>query len=155
LFLLCIAAPALVKVPYSTVTQALSRDPRYQALQDQLAKLSALQDTLDEQWPQMRLKVRSLKDGNLSLTASSAAQAARLRQIEPSLLRALQTREGEVTRISFKPQTRNSAQHTIPSEPKSISAKTLKVISEQEGLITHPAILAALAHIKKRARVRE
>ena len=129
------------------------RDPRFQSLQVHLETLTDLQAMLDQQWPQMRLRVRNLKDGTLSLTAGSAAQAARLRQIEPSILSALQTQGREITRISFKPQTRKAAIDTVISEQKTISANTLKVISQQDHLITHPAIRAALDHFKSRARV--
>jgi hypothetical protein len=131
----------------------LKRDPRFQSLQVHLETLTDLQETLDRQWPQMRLRVRNLKDGTLSLTAGSAAQAARLRQIEPSILSALQTQGREITRISFKPQTRLAMTETSAIEQKTISANTLKVISQQDHLITHPAIRAALDHLKKRARV--
>jgi hypothetical protein len=141
-----------VKANYSTVTQALNRDPRFQTLQAHLVTLVSIQKVLDTQWPLMRLKVRSMKDGNLSLTAASAAQAAKLRQIEPSILAALQAQVGEVTRISFKPQTRNGNIEPVRQPPKSISEKTLKVISQSAIGVTHPAILAALEHLKKRAR---
>ncbi len=141
--------------PYSTVTQALSRDPRYQAVQQQVLKLQALQAVLDQHWPQLRLKVRSLREGHLSLTSTSAAQAARLRQIEPTMLRTLQRQEGEVTRISFKPQTRQQLLESPLREPKSLSQKTLKVISEQEALIPHPAIREALQALARRARVKD
>ena len=142
-----------MKVPYSTVSQALKRDPRFQALQTHLDTLTRLQAALDAGWPQLRLKVRNLKAGSLSLTAPSAAQAARLRQIEPSLLQALQTQEREVTRIVFKPQTRRAIIEPPPTPKKTISENTLKVISQHEALISHPSILAALAHLKKRARI--
>jgi hypothetical protein len=142
-----------LKTSYSTVSQALNRDPRFQTLQVHLASLIDLQSMLDEQWPQMRLRVRNLKDGTLSLTAGSAAQAARLRQIEPSILSALQTQGREVTRISFKPQTRTASIEPQKQIKKTISANTLKVISQQDRLITHPAIRAALNQLKSRARV--
>jgi hypothetical protein len=143
----------LLKTSYSTVSQALKRDPRFQSLQVHLQVLTDLQSMLDQQWPQMRLKVRNLKDGTLSLSAGSAAQAARLRQIEPSILRALQTQGREITRISFKPQTRQAAIEPSQKAQKTISANTLKVISQQDDLITHPAIRAALDHLKNRARI--
>ncbi len=143
----------LLKTSYSTISQALKRDPRFQSLQVHLQTLTELQSMLDQQWPQMRLKVRNLKDGTLSLSAGSAAQAARLRQIEPSILSALQTQGREITRISFKPQTRQAAIEPSKNAQKTISANTLKVISQQDGLITHPAIRAALDHLKKRARI--
>jgi hypothetical protein len=108
---------------------------------------------LDQHWPQMRLRVRNLKDGTLSLSAASAAQAARLRQIEPSILSALQTQGREITRISFKPQTRGASIELKTAEQKTISASTLKVISQHERQITHPAIRAAFEHFKKRARI--
>jgi hypothetical protein len=145
--------PLLLKTSYSTVTQALERDPRFQSLQIHLATLTDLQSMLDQQWPQMRLRVRNLKDGTLSLSAGSAAQAARLRQIEPSILSALQTQGREVTRISFKPQTRSASIELQKNPKKTISANTLKVISQQDHLITHPAIRAALDHLKNRARL--
>jgi hypothetical protein len=142
-----------LKTSYSTVSQALQRDPRYQSLQVHLDVLTHLQTTLDQEWPQMRLKVRNLKDGTLSLTASSAAQAARLRQIEPSILKTLHAQGREVTRISFKPQTRSASTALEKSPPKAISANTLKVISENDRLITNPAIRKALDHLKARARI--
>jgi hypothetical protein len=145
--------PLLLKTSYSTVSQALNRDPRFQSLQVHLSTLTELQSMLDQQWPQMRLRVRNLKDGTLSLSAGSAAQAARLRQIEPSILSALQTQGREVTRISFKPQTRSSAIEPQNPSKKTISANTLKVISQKDGLITHPAIRAALDRLKNRARL--
>jgi Dna[CI] antecedent, DciA len=145
--------PTPLKTSYSTVSQALNRDPRFQSLQLHLATLTDLQAMLDQQWPQMRLRVRNLKDGTLSLSAGSAAQAARLRQIEPSILSALQTQGREVTRISFKPQTRSASIEPGNSPKKTISANTLKVISQQSDLITHPAIRAALKHLKSRVRV--
>jgi hypothetical protein len=145
----------LLKTSYSTISQALKRDSRFQSLQVHLETLIDLQSMLDQHWPQMRLKVRNLKEGTLSLSAGSAAQAARLRQIEPSILSALQTQGREITRISFKPQTRSAVFEPAKASQKTISANTLNVISQHDRSITHPAIRASLDRLKKRARIAE
>lgn len=84
----------------------LGTDPAVHDLTLRVGRLIALQAMLAESHPGGGVQVLSLEAGTLTLAAANAAEAAKLRQREPSLVAALRRRGAAVERLRIR-TTRN------------------------------------------------
>jgi hypothetical protein len=76
----------------------------FQDLSLQADRLAELQTLLDLCAPVKGLRVKSLDQAVLSISAPNASIAAKFRQFEPSVLRSITERGWQVNRIRVRPQ---------------------------------------------------
>jgi hypothetical protein len=82
----------------------LARDTHFSNIGEQLARLTALQKLLDTEFPQLRLTVTHLEGETLICQTRGSSAAAKIRQIEPSLVSLLVLNGWKVSRIKTRPQ---------------------------------------------------
>jgi hypothetical protein len=82
---------------------SLQTEPVFRELASRLASMVELQAMVSAAYPQASLTVLSLsEDGTLAIAARNAAEAARLRQVEPSLVESLRGRGAAVNRLRIR-----------------------------------------------------
>ena len=131
----------------------LRTEPAFRDAASRLARLVELQAMLAAAYPQAPLTVLSLgEDGTLALATRNAADAARLRQLEPSVVAALRRRGAPVERLRIRPRRNldrmttgpvNAPRAPIPADALA-SFEALEHQSQSEGL--RRAISALLRH---------
>ncbi|MGE0313058.1 MAG: DciA family protein [Lautropia sp.] len=93
------------------------------------SRLMALERDLAELQPRLALKPVRLANQTLTVTASSAGVAARLRQFEPSLLAGLRARGWLVNKVRFRAATRFDAPPAVaPRAKDAVSASSLAAL---------------------------
>lgn len=98
---------------------SLHGDPVFRELASRLASMVELQAMVSAAYPHAPLTVLSLSDdGTLALAARNAAEAARLRQIEPSLVDSLRRRGAAVSRLRVR--TRRTAAESARLPPPTL-----------------------------------
>ena len=98
---------------------SLHTDPVFRELASRLASMVELQAMVSAAYPQAPLTVLSLSDeGTLAIAARNAAEAARLRQIEPSLVDSLRRRGAAVSRLRIR--TRRTAAESARLPPPAL-----------------------------------
>lgn len=86
----------------------LEQAPEFRALTDRAERLLALQSDLALCAPGRGLTALALEDGTLQVGTPGAAAAAKMRQLEPTLVDRLNSRGWSVRRIRFKPMRTGS-----------------------------------------------
>ena len=82
---------------------SLQTEPVFRELASRLASMVELQAMVSAAYPRASLTVLSLsEDGTLAIAARNAAEAARLRQVEPSLVESLRGRGAAVNRLRIR-----------------------------------------------------
>jgi len=81
----------------------LQAEPAFREVASRLASMVELQAMVSASYPQSPLTVLSLSDdGTLAIAARNAAEAARLRQLEPTLVDNLRRRGAAVARLRIR-----------------------------------------------------
>ena len=83
----------------------LSNDHQFSLLIQTQAKLASIQADLNKHLSLRGLQVASIESKTLTLIASGAAQASKLRQVEPIILARLQQIGVDCSRINVRPQS--------------------------------------------------
>lgn len=96
----------------------LERQPEFQALTDRAARLLALQTDLRQCAQARGLTALGVEDDTLVAGTPGAAAAAKLRQLEPTIVAHLVQRGWNVKRIRFKPMPIGSVAPPMPISPK-------------------------------------
>jgi hypothetical protein len=97
----------------------LSTDPAYRELALRIGGLVELQAMMSASYPELRVDVLSLEGGTLAVAARNAALAARLRQLEPSVVGALRRRGAAVERLRIRTRLGHDAgAAATPSQPR-------------------------------------
>jgi len=128
----------------------LEREPGFARLGEQAARLVELQAELTRQAPTLALTVIALERDQLVVGAPHAAVAARLRQMEPSLVAALARRGWRIERIRFKPQWRpvpGPPPRAAKSAPGAAAIAEIRALSER---VDDPRLRAALRRLAAR-----
>ncbi len=95
-----------------------------------------------------RLTALGLQDEVLVLSAPGAALAAKLRQIEPSILAGLSARGWQVKRIRIQPQPPRQGPRPAQAEPKPpIPAAAVSAFESLEREVEDPGLKRALARL--------
>lgn len=128
----------------------LRADPSFAHLGEQTRTLAALQDDVRRSLPGLPLTVVAFQGGRLVVGAAHAAVAAKIRQMEPSLIAAL-TRAGWVVEsVRFKPQWQapEAGRRRPPKQAPGQSAiASVKALSEQ---VAHTGLRDALQRLAAR-----
>jgi hypothetical protein len=128
----------------------LEQQAEFRALTDRAQQLLALQADLRRCAPGLTLIAMGVENDELLVGAPSAATAAKLRQLAPSITTALQGLGWQVKRMRFRPQPgaqgaaapRHREKAPIPPD----ALDRLMVLSEQAS---DPALKEALANLVK------
>ena len=134
----------------------LEREDSFRSLTDRAERLLALQADLRQCAPSLGLVALGIEQDTLAVGTQSASAAAKLRQLEPSIVASLNDRGWKVKRIRFRPQPRGFEPMTPPHQPRAqIPAAALadfEALSEQAD---SPALKEALTHlVRSRAQRR-
>lgn len=109
-------APMQPSVP-KLVLDWLGSEPAYRDAAAQIDTLVRIERALHEAAPELALSVVAIQGETLIAATRSAAAAAKCRQLEPSLLAAVQETSAKVNRIRFRPQ-RATRQAAPPAAPR-------------------------------------
>ena len=144
--------------PAGHVLAWLGRHQGFDALTARAEVLLALQADLDcldtsATGGARRLTALGLQDDVLVLSAPGAALAAKLRQIEPSLLAGLAVRGWKVKRIRIQPQPPRQGAPTPPPTPKApVPASAVAAFEALGRQVDDPGLKRALARFVARRR---
>ncbi|GAA4402161.1 hypothetical protein [Quisquiliibacterium transsilvanicum] len=91
----------------------LGQQPGFKELTDRARRLLDLQADLQLCAPALGLQVLGVEEETLLVGAQGAAAAAKLRQVEPSILACLRARGWQLAKVRFRPRSRGS----VPPPP--------------------------------------
>lgn len=128
----------------------LQSEPAFARVGEQSARLAALQQDLRRSQPTMNLTVVAYENGQLVVGAAHAALAAKVRQIEPSLVASLSGRGWKVDSIRFRTQWRPDVPTRPRPEKGSPGSAAVANISALAQQIEHPALSEALRRLASR-----
>ncbi|MGH8751401.1 MAG: DciA family protein [Burkholderiales bacterium] len=130
-------------------------NPALQTLVREAARLAELQRVFSEIAPQPCArsgKVGRLTHGSLLLFADNGASAAKLRQLEPSLLIKFQQRGCDVTAIRIEVQPRNSHNFVAaPQKNPGLSPQAAQYLQDLAGGLPAGELRAALEKMAARS----
>lgn len=131
----------------------LERQPEFQALTDRAARLLALQTDLRQCAQARGLTALGLEDDTLVAGTPGAAAAAKLRQLEPTIVAHLVQRGWNVRRIRFKPMPIGSVAPPMPSSPKApIPPDALEGFRALGENVSNPGLKAAVDALLRHRR---
>ncbi|MGD9943087.1 MAG: DciA family protein [Burkholderiaceae bacterium] len=96
----------------------LEQETSFRAVAARVDRLVALQAAIATACPRIPMTVVSIDGETLTVSTPSAAWAARLRQLEPTLRAALEAERAKVNRIRIVPQRTGMARAEAPKPPK-------------------------------------
>jgi hypothetical protein len=134
----------------------LGQQPGFRELTDRARRLLDLQADLQACAPALGLQALGVEEQTLLVGAPGAAAAAKLRQMEPTILACLKGRGWQLERIRFRPRSRGSAPpapapRIKPPIPEA-ALEQLRALAESTG---SPALRQALADLlRSQARQR-
>lgn len=124
----------------------LGQQPGFRDLSDRAERLLVLQSDLQGCAPMLGLQVLGIENETLLVGAAGAAAAAKLRQMEPSILGCLRARGWPIAKIRFRPRSRG----TVPTPPPPrikppIPDAALSALEALEASASTPALRDAIA----------
>jgi hypothetical protein len=128
----------------------LRTEPGFARLGEQAARLAGLQQDLSRCMPALALTVVALERDTLVVGAAHAAVAARVRQLEPTLVASLARCGWKIDRIRFKPQWRPeppAPAQAVKTSPGPAAIAGIAALSER---IEDPRLKAALRRMANR-----
>lgn len=128
----------------------LRNEPAFAALGEQAARMAALERDLRSALPGITLTVVSFERSQLVVGAQHAAVAAKVRQIEPSLIASLQKRGWQVDAIRFKPHWRPPAVPSARPVKEAPDAQAVAKVAELAGQVRHTGLSEALSRLARR-----
>jgi hypothetical protein len=129
----------------------LEQTAEFRALTDRADRMLALQSDLALCAPGRDLVALSLDDGVLLAGTPGAAAAAKLRQLEPTLVRQLGQRGWAVKRIRFKPLRVGMTAAVAPSTPREpIPAETRRALEALSEGAASERLREALRRLARR-----
>lgn len=142
-------------MPAHKVGDLLARTRELRALSRQARRLTEVQQALLEAVPPPlapAIRVKNFRAGTLFVLAASAAVAAKLRQLAPTLLRQVRKQETEVTGIQVEVQV---AQQQKPHADKRVRDLSLTAVNAIDGLaetLKESPLKAALTRMVQRRK---
>ena len=131
----------------------LSSDHQFSLLIQTQAKLASIQADLNQHLSLRGLQVASIESQTLTLITSGAAQAAKLRQVEPVILARLKQIGVDCSRINVRPQSVFPAIKPPPIDPRTpISAQAITKIETNITKLDDGPIKRALTNLLENQR---
>lgn len=129
----------------------LEQSPGFRALTDRAQRLLALQSDLAQCAPARGLSALELEDGTLVVGTPGAAAAAKLRQLEPTIVGHLAARGWNVRRIRFRPMPVGMVAPLPPLQPRGpIPADALRALQAMSSEAANESLRAALERLVRR-----
>ncbi|WP_353172232.1 DciA family protein [Paracandidimonas soli] len=147
--------PARKSADASVAIQWLSTEPRAASVLDAARRLLAAQETLQRLVPGamgQACRVALIEDARMVLSVPSAAHAAKLRQLAPTITRKMNEKGWNLTEITVKIQAARlqTAPQRPPKSVNPLGTAGVQAFSEIQPAI-HPGPLAdAIARLLKR-----
>jgi len=140
-----------MKPPRSrNVLSWLTAEPAFARLGEQATRLAALEADVRRALPGLALTVVAFEHKQLVVGASHASMAAKVRQLEPTLIAALGRQGWTVEKVRFKPLLRAPAAATARRDKTAPGADAVTHISDLSQRIEHPGLKDALARLAAR-----
>jgi hypothetical protein len=128
----------------------LRGDPSFAHLSEQARTLDALTEVVRSSLPGLPVTVIAYDNGRLVVGAAHAAVAARIRQVEPSLIAALTRAGWAVSAIRFKPQWQAPAKTAARPNKPVPDAAALAHVSALSDRVAHTGLRDALKRLAAR-----
>jgi hypothetical protein len=126
----------------------LEQQSEFRALVDRAERLLALQADLSACTPSHSLVAMGIENETLLVGTPTTSMAAKLRQMEPSIVAALRDRGWQIKRIRFRPQPPGSRQARPPAPLKApIPSSALAGLSRLCEEASSPALKEALTNL--------
>jgi hypothetical protein len=140
-----------MKPPRSrNVLSWLSAEPAFARLGEQATRLAALEADVRRALPGLSLTVVAFEHKQLVVGASHASMAAKVRQVEPTLIAALGRQGWAVEKVRFKPLFRAPAAPIARRDKTAPGADAVAHITDLSQSIEHPGLKDALARLAAR-----
>jgi hypothetical protein len=136
--------------PQKAAIAWLRTEPAFAALGEQAARMAALERDLRSALPGIALTVVSFERSQLVVGAAHAAVAAKVRQIEPSLIAALRQRGWQVDAIRFKPHWRPPAVPIVRPVKAAPGENAVAQVAALALQIRHSGLSEALSRLARR-----
>jgi hypothetical protein len=136
--------------PQKAAIAWLRTEPAFAALGEQAARMAALERDLRSALPGIALTVVSFERSQLVVGAAHAAVAAKVRQIEPSLIAALRQRGWQVDAIRFKPHWRPPAAAIVRPVKAAPGESAVAQVAALARQIRHTGLSEALSRLARR-----
>lgn len=125
----------------------LENQDEFRALADRAERLLALQADLSTVCPSHSLVAMGIENEALVAGTPNASTAAKLRQLEPSIVAALRDRGWQIKRIRFRPQPPGAAGTRPPTRLKTpVPADALQRLARLREEASSPALKEALTN---------
>jgi hypothetical protein len=128
----------------------LRAEPGFAALREQAARLADLQADLARCVPGLGLVAVALERDLLVVGAAHAAVAAKVRQVEPTIVAALAQRGWAIRRIRFKPQWRPAPGGPARAPKSAPGPGAIAEVAALAERVEDPALKAALRRLAAR-----
>jgi hypothetical protein len=128
----------------------LTAEPTFARLGEQATRLAALEADVRRALPGLALTVVAFEHKQLVVGANHAAMAAKVRQVEPTLIAALGRKGWAVDKVRFKPLFRAPVASPARRDKPPPGAEALTQISDLSQRIDHPGLKDALARLAAR-----
>lgn len=143
----------MIPAPPRNALAWLARQPEFRALAERSAQLLALQGDLRRYAPARALTALGLDGDTLVVATEGAAAAAKLRQIEPSLVAHLAGLGWPVRRVRIRPRPTGAvAPAPEPQARAPIPDQALDAFDRLSEGTSNPALKEALAHLLEKRR---
>lgn len=130
----------------------LRRDLGFGKLRAHTERLLAIQNTLSTELGLSFVSVGGVESGEITLIIHNAAQAAKLRQREPEILKTLVDAGWDFNRIKVRPQTRHDPRAAPrPAPRKALPLAAVTEIEKSLGALPEGPIKSALESLLKNA----
>lgn len=131
----------------------LEQEATFRSLTDRAGQLLALQGELRLCAPTLELIAMGIDQDTLVVGTPGAGSAAKLRQLEPTIIARLGARGWTVKRIRFRPTPRGMAPPAPPVRPRApIPASVLPALTALASTVEGDALKQALEHLAKAHR---
>jgi hypothetical protein len=128
----------------------LTAEPSFARLGEQAARLAALEADVRRALPGLALTVVAFEHKQLVVGANHAAMAAKVRQVEPTLIAALGRKGWAVDKVRFKPLFRAPVANAPRRDTLPPGADAVAHIADLSQQVEHPGLKDALARLAAR-----
>jgi hypothetical protein len=128
----------------------LQAEPGFASLREQAARLAGVQADLERCAPGLSLVAVALERDLLVVGAAHAAVAAKVRQVEPTIVAGLAQRGWAIRRIRFKPQWRPAPGGPARTPKPAPGPRAIAEVAALAERIEDPGLRAALHRLAAR-----
>ena len=136
-----------------SLSQVMGSSPALAEIGSRVTLMAAVQQVLNRQWPEMDLRVLSMRDGVLKVVTRSIAGAAKARQRAPSILSAVQRENPAIQSVRFRTE-KSAVTHSEPAvaqrRPREIRSESLESLQMAASALEPGPVKRALERMIRR-----